>query len=172
MSGDEAVGPVAELGAVGVVEAFPDLGLPQAGEGLDLVLEAMLARWGVDGGDPQGQAEEGDGTEAIGMGMGAMKAQLVIELSVGGEPVRPPVGEQRILGELGGDGGGEKTAAKAAGQGEGLEDLNLAGALDDEPLDAIEGVPLDPSRGHLGEVPTGRRGGGGGDGCPRPHRGA
>ena len=49
MSGDEAVGPVAELGAVGVVEAFPDFGLPQVVEGLDLVLEAMLARWGEGG---------------------------------------------------------------------------------------------------------------------------
>jgi hypothetical protein len=157
MSGDEAVGPVAELGPVGVVEAFPDFGLPQIVEGLDLVLEAMLAGWGEDGGDPQGQAEEGDGTEAIGMVMGTMKAQIVIELSVGGQPVRPPVGEQRILGELGGDGGGEETAAKAAVQGDGVEDLNLADALDDESLDDIEGVQLDPTRGHLREVPTGRR---------------
>jgi hypothetical protein len=156
MSGDEAVGPEAELGAVGVVEAFPDFGLPQGVEGLDLVLEAMLARWGEDGGDPQGQAEEGDGTEAIGMVMGTMEAQIIIELGVGGQPVRPPVGEQRILGEPGGDGGGEKTAAKAAVQGDGVEDLNLADALDDESLDDVEGVQLDPSRGNVGEVPTGR----------------
>ena len=68
------------------------------------------------GGDPQGQAEEGDGTEAIGMGMGTMKAQIVIELSVGGEPVRPPVGEQRILGELGGDGGARKLPQRPPGK--------------------------------------------------------
>jgi hypothetical protein len=157
MSGDEAVGPVAELGPVGVVEAFPNFGLPQVVEGLDLVLEAMLARWGEDGSNAHGQAEQGDGAETIGMVMWAVKAQIVIELGVGRQTVPAPVGEQRILGESSGDGRAQETAAKAAVQGDDVEDLHLADALDEESLDDIAGVQLAPSRGDLGEVPTRRR---------------
>jgi len=157
MGGDEAVGAVAQLGAAGVVKAIPDLGLPQVVEGLDLVLEAMLAGWGEDGGDAQGQAEEGDGTEPIGMVMRAVEAEVVVELSVGGQAVCAPVGQQRILSELGGDGGGEETAAQAAVQGDAVEDLDLADVLDDESLDDIEGVQLDAGRSDRGEIPTRRR---------------
>jgi hypothetical protein len=46
MGSDEAVRTVAQLGAAGVVKALPDLNLPQVVEGLDLVLDALLARWG------------------------------------------------------------------------------------------------------------------------------
>lgn len=157
MGGDEAVRTVAQLGAAGVVKAIPDLNLPQVVEGLDLVLDAMLARWGEDGGDAQGQAEEGDGTETIRMVMGAVEAEVVVELSVGGQAVGSPVGQQRILSELGRDGGGEESAAKAAVQGDAVEDLDLADVLDDESLDDIEGVQLDAGRSEFGEMPTRRR---------------
>lgn len=166
MGGDEAVGTEAQLGAVGVAKAFPDLGLPEVVEGLALVLEAMLAGRSEDGRDSQGQAEEGDGTEAIGMVMRPVKAQIVVERSVGGQAVRTPVGQQRILGELGGDGGVEETAAKAAVQGDGVEDLDFADRLNDAPLDNIKGVQLGPGRRDIGQVPA-RRGRG-----PTPATGA
>jgi len=84
MGENEPVGAAAQLGLGGVVEALPDFILPEGVEGLDLVLKAVLARWGEDGGDAQSQAEEGDGAEAVGMVMGTVKAQVVVELSVGG----------------------------------------------------------------------------------------
>ena len=108
MGGDEPVRTAAQMGAAGVVKAIPDLGLPPVVEGLDLVLEAMLARWGEDGGDAQGQAEEGDRTETIRMVMGAVEAEVVVELSVGGQAMGAPVGPQRVLRELGGGGGGRR----------------------------------------------------------------
>lgn len=156
MGGHEAVGAVAQLGATGVVEAFPDFGLPQVVEGLDLVLEAVLAWRGEDGGDAQGQAEEGDRAEAVGMVMGAVKAQVVIELSVGGQTVLAPMGQQGILSEPGGDGGVEETAAQTAVQRDAVEDLDFANALDDEALDDIPGVQLGAAGGDVGEVPAWR----------------
>jgi hypothetical protein len=142
MGRDVAVRAAAQLGAASVVKALPDLGLPQVVEGLDLVLEARLARRGEDGGDAHGQAEEGDGTETIGMGMGAVAAEIVGALSGGGPAVGAPVGQPRILSELGGNGGGEKRAAQAAVQGDAVKDLNRADVLDAESLNDLEGVPL------------------------------
>jgi len=157
MGEDKAGGAAAELGVGGVVEAMPDFRLPEAIEGLDLVLKAVLAGWGEDGGDAQSQTEEGDGAEAIGMVMGAVKAQVVVELSVGGQAVLAPMGQQGIAGELGGDGGGEEAAAKASVQGDNVEDLDFAAALDDESLDHIPGIQFGAGGGDVREVPAWRR---------------
>ena len=157
MGGDVAVRAAAQLGAAGVVKALPDLGLPEVVEGLDLVLDAMLARRGEDGGDAHGQAEEGDGTETVRMVMGAVEAEIVVELSVGGQAVGAPVGQQRILSELGRNGGGEESAAKAAVQGDAVKDLNLADVLDDESLDDIEGVQLGLGCREVWKMPPRRR---------------
>ena len=157
MGRDVAIRAAAQLGAAGVVKALPDLGLPQVVEGLDLVLEARLARRSEDGGDAHGQAEEGDGTETIRMVMGAVAAEIVVELSVGGPAVGVPVGQPRILRELGGNGGGEKRAAQAAVQGDAVKDLNLADVLDDESLNDLEGVPLGLGGREVWKMPPWRR---------------
>jgi len=83
MGGDEAIRPVAQLGGAGVMEAFPDFSLPEVVVGLDLVLDSVFARRSEDGDDAQGQAEERDGAKTVGMMMRTVKAEVVVELSVG-----------------------------------------------------------------------------------------
>lgn len=157
MSCDEAVGAVAQGGGAGVVEAVPDLGLPELVEGFDLVLEAVFAGWGKDGDDAQGQTEEDDGTKPVGVVMGAMEAEVVVELGKGGQPVRAPVGEQGADGTAGGDGGGGEAGAEAAVQGDAVEDLHLAVALDDQSLDDIKSVQFGLGGGDGREMPARRR---------------
>jgi hypothetical protein len=140
-----------------MMEACPDLGLPEAVEGLDLVLEAMLTGWSEDGADPECEAKEGDGTEAVGMVMGAVEAEVIVELSIGGQAMSTPMGEEGVLGEVGRDGGVEETTAKAAVQGDGVENLDFANMLDDESLDDVKGVQFGPGGGEVWEVPAWRR---------------
>lgn len=156
MGEDKAGGAAAQLGGGGVVEALPDFILPEAVEGLDLVLKAVLAGRSEDGGDAQSQTEEGDGAEAVGVVMGAVKAQVVVELGVGGQTVLAPMGQQGIAGELGGDGGAEEAAAKAAMQGDDVEDLDFTAALDDQSLDHIPGIQFGAGGGEVREVPPWR----------------
>jgi len=157
MGGHEAIGTAAQLGAMRMMKAFPDFGLPEVVEGFDLVLEAMLPGRSKDGRDTQGQAEKGDGAKTVGMVMGAMKTEVVVELGIDRQTVSAPMGEQGVLGELGRDGDVQKTAAKAAVQGDGVEDLDFADALDDESLDDVKGVQLGSGRSDVWEMPT-RRG--------------
>lgn len=156
MGRDVAVRAAAQLGAASVVKALPDLGLPQVVEGLDLVLEARLARRGEDGGDAHGQAEEGDRTEPIGMGMGAMKTEVIVELGVGGQAVGVPMGEQGLVRELGRDGKVQEAAAKAAVQGDSVANLDFAAGLADASLDEVKGVQLRAGSGDVWEMPTRR----------------
>jgi hypothetical protein len=155
---DEAVGAAPQLVRRGMVEALPDFGLPEVVERLDLVLEAVLAGWGEDGSNAQAQAEEGDGAEAIGVVVRAVKAQVVVELCVGGQAMLAPVKQQGGAGELGGDGGSQEAAAKAAVQGDCVEDLDFTAPLDDESFDDIKGVQFGVALSDLGEVPTRGRG--------------
>jgi len=145
------------LGAVSMMKAFPDLGLPEAVEGLDLVLEAMLTGRSEDRANPEGKAKEGDGTEAVGMVMGAVETEVIVELSIGGQAMRAPMGEEGIWGKVGRDGGIEKATAKAAVQGDGVENLDLADMLDDESLDDVKGVQFGLGGGEIWEVPARRR---------------
>lgn len=154
----EAVGAPPQLVRRGVVEAFPDLGLPEVVERLDLVLEAMFAGWREDGSDAQAQAEEGDGAEAIGVVVRAVKAQVVVELGVGGQAMLAPVKQQGVAGELGGDGGSQEAAAKAAVQGDRVEDLDFRAPLDDQSFDHIQGVQFGVALRDLGQMPTRGRG--------------
>lgn len=156
MGGHEAIGTAAQLGAMGMVETGPDFGLPEVVERFDLVLEAMLPGRSKDGRDAQGQAEEGDRAQAVGMVMGAVKTEVVVELGIDRQTVAAPMGEQDVLGELGRDGDVQKTAAKAAVQGDSVEDLDFADALDNESLDDVKGVQLGASRRDFWEMPTGR----------------
>src|ERR1035438_8255686 len=95
-----------------MMEACLDLGLPEAVEGLDLVLEAMLTGWSEDGADPECEAKEGDGTEAVGMVMGAVEAEVIVEWSIGGQAMSAPMGEAGVLGEVGREGGVEETRSE------------------------------------------------------------
>jgi hypothetical protein len=157
MGSHEAVGTTAQLSPVSVVETGPDFGLPEAVEGLNLVLEAVLAGRSEDGADAQGEAEEGHGAEAIGMVMGAVKTEVVVELSVGRQAVGAPMGQEGVLGELGRDGGMEEAAAKAAVQGDGIEHLDFTDVLDDEALDDVKGVQFGRAGGEVWEMPPRRR---------------
>ena len=139
-----------------MMEACPDLGLPEAVEGLDLVLEAMLTGWSEDGADPEGEAKEGDGTEVVGMVMGAMETEVIVELSIGAQAMSAPMGEEGALGEVGRDGGIEETTAKAAVQGDGVEDLDLPDILDNEPFNDVKGVQFGPGGGEVWEMPAWR----------------
>lgn len=91
MGGDETIRPVTQLGGAGVVEAFPDFSLPEVVVGFDLVLDSMFTGRSEDGDDAQGQAEERDGAKTVGMMMGTVKAEVVVELSVSGKAVLAPV---------------------------------------------------------------------------------
>ena len=156
MGDDVAVQTAAQMGAAGVVKALPDFSLPEVIVGFDLVLEALLARWREDGGDAHGQAEEGDRTEPIGMGMGAMKTEVIVELGVGGQAVGVPMGEQGLVRELGRDGKVQEAAAKAAVQGDSVANLDFAAGLADASLDEVKGVQLRAGSGDVWEMPTRR----------------
>jgi hypothetical protein len=157
MGDDEAFGAVLQTGAGSVVEAPPDFGLPEMIEGLDLVLNAVLARGSEDGRNPQAQAEQSDRAKSVRMVVRTMEAQIVIELSIDGEAVGSPVGQHRDLGEAGGNCWVQETAAKPSMQRDCVEDLNLAHSLNDQTLDDIEGIQLGASGRDIGQVPTRRR---------------
>jgi hypothetical protein len=54
------------------VEALPELGLPQAVEAFDGILEAVLQGWGEYRDDPQGQTQATDAPHGIAELMGAL----------------------------------------------------------------------------------------------------
>lgn len=154
---DEAGGAAAQVGGGGMVEALPDFCLPQGVEGFNLVLQAVFAGGSEDGGDAQGQAEDRDGAQTIGMMVRAVKAQVVVELGVGWQTMLPPVGQQRVASESSGDGGSQVAAAQASVQGDGVEDLDFGSAFDDETFDDIEAVQLVLGVSDVGQMPA-RRG--------------
>ena len=71
-------------------EAAPDFRLPASIEILDGVLKPVLAH----GRDAQAQAEPHDPAHDIAMLMRTLKARVIIELGIGGQPHGSPMGQQ------------------------------------------------------------------------------
>jgi hypothetical protein len=69
-----------QLGEVLEAVPLPDLGLPQAVEGFDAVLEARLTRWCEYRHHAQRQAQAADATDGVGKLMGTLKHGGIVEL--------------------------------------------------------------------------------------------
>jgi hypothetical protein len=155
--GDVTFGASLKFLEGGGAEALDDLALPESVERFDGGLEAGLARRREDGSDAQSEAKADDASHGIGKIMGALKARVVVELSVGGQAVLTPMGEESLEDEVGGDvltwPGIDETAMKRNG----IEAVSVSIVLERDGFHDVEGVELDAAIGEIGKIPSGRR---------------
>ena len=89
--GDEAITARDQGGDVGVLEAIPNLGLPQRIKTLDEILQAVLGGRGEDRRDVQLQTQPHDLAQGVGITARPQETQIVVELGEGGPAVPPPM---------------------------------------------------------------------------------
>jgi hypothetical protein len=132
-----------------------NLGLPPAIERLDRPLEAMLPHGGEHGHDLQAQAESGHPPDRVPELMGPLEARVVVELGVGRQAPRPPVGHQRSHDRVRRHGGQGPRRDEPAVERDAGEDLDRDPPFDHQVLDGVEAVEFPRLRR---EVPAqGRR---------------
>ncbi len=143
---------------VGIDRARPDLGLPAPVERLDGGLEAGLARWREHRHDAQGEALADDRPDRVGVAHPAQEARVVVELGVAGQPEATPVPEEQRDDLTDPHAEVRPGAGQAAMEADGGQDPELRVAAQVQPVDDVEAVELDPTGGHVGQVPAGGRG--------------
>jgi hypothetical protein len=152
---DEAVAAEAHLVQALEVKTMPDLALPEAIEVFDGGLEARLARWSENGGNPEGEAEANNPADGSRRMRRAMKAQVVVELRIERQTGAAPMVHQRIDdGERGPMRSEHCQAGKSAQRPSG-EDIERAGFAQAEAFDEVKAVELGV-RGR--QIPAGWRG--------------
>jgi hypothetical protein len=139
-------------------EALDDLALPESVEGFDGGLEAGLSRRREDGSDAQSEAKTDDASDRIGKIMGSLKAGVVVELGVSGQAVLPPMGQQSLQDEVGGDVETRPGIDETAMEGDGVEGMSVSIVLERDGFDDVEGIELDAAIDEIGEIPSGGRG--------------
>src|SRR6478672_1807002 len=156
MRGHIAGRPVLQPFQGGVLEACPDLGLPQTVEALDGCLETGLTRGNKHGDHTQTQAGPRDAADRIGMDLGPLEDGVVVELRVAGQAEGTPVLDQGFDYERRGNHRARPGSDQAAVQGDAIEDLNLDAAADDQPLDTVDAVQFGAPVGDRWQVPARR----------------
>ena len=72
-------------------DAPPDLGLEEAVEVLDGILQAQFPGWDEHRGDAQLEAQAADPADGIPVLVGALKPGVIVKLRKAGSPMVPPV---------------------------------------------------------------------------------
>lgn len=141
----------------GEVNAPPNLGLEEAVEVLDGVLQTQFPRGDEDRGDPQLEAQPADPAKNIRVLVGTLKAGVIVKLRKAGPTVLLPVRDEprknrrrTRLPER--PRGGEPTV-----QREPREDVEARSAGQLEVFDHVKQIELGVVRGHRREMPAGRR---------------
>lgn len=142
-----------------MLEALPDLGLPQAVEALDGRLEAGFPWWGEDRHHAFDEAEADQSAQAAHRTGGARETGVIVHLQIGGPTLSPPMGLQR---------GGDRGYAPAAGrrfrqgefapEGNGVEHLHCTPPAQLQSLHHIQLIQLGPTGRNPRQIPADRRG--------------
>jgi hypothetical protein len=152
--GDEAIGMASEGNEIVVLETLPNFGLPAAVVILDGGLEARLSWRREDRHHAQLKAQTHDAAERVGPLMGTLEDGVVVKLSVAGQAVLAPIGNQCDHRSFRGPRRAEPTAAQAAVQAHGIEHHDIDAATNDQTFHEIEAVQLGLGVGHLGQIPA------------------
>ena len=89
----------------------------------------------------------------------ALKARVIIELGIIGQPELAPMPQDRLSDGSGVDGRARPRAHQPPVQRDRVEDLHLRAPLDQQPRDDIEQVDLSEGGSHVGQIPAGGRSG-------------
>ena len=154
MMDDIPTGALLQRLQTGVTPAPPDLALPQAIEVLDQVLKSRFARGCKHRNDAERQAQAADAADGIRPLVRALKARVVVELRVSGQPALAPALEQVRHDRGGGDGGLRPDTDAATMQRSAGEDGNRGAMRKVEFLDKVEGIELGVAGGDLRKVPA------------------
>ena len=155
----EAGGALSQSLGMFMVEAVPDLLLPEVVEAFDESLEAGFAGRGKDGDDLQSQAKADDATQDIRAIVGTLEAGIVIKLRVERAALSAPMRDDLLGRKASGDSGGRPSLHGWTPERLGGEDVNWAEAFQSQVLNDIEGVKFGLTLGGAGQVPSrGRRG--------------
>jgi hypothetical protein len=140
-----------------VVEALPDLLLPEPVEVLDHPLEALLQGRRKDWRDLQGQAQTHHAPHDVRMIMPSLEARIVIELRVRREALAAPMRLQKFHNLRGVRLRGRPGAHRRAEQGPTGENLAEPEAFQRQILNHIKAVELRFAGPHRRQIPAGRR---------------
>ncbi len=140
-------------------ESRPDLGLPTTIVALDGCLKAGLVGRSEDGSYAQTQAQPDHASYRIGILPRTLETVVVVELSVGGKPHRPPVFHQGIDDHFRADRAKRPSCRQPAMQRNSRQNRQLRPTADRQTFDRIETVQFGLSRRNRGRYQP--RGGGG-----------
>lgn len=154
--GDVGAGALLQGAQVRMTPALPDFLLPAVIEAFDVGLEARFAGRRKHRNDAQTQAEVNHAPQMVGLGVGALKARVVVELGEVGAAVGVPVFAQGGEDVVGGEAGTRPALGQMAVQRQGIEHVEQRSVFDDETLDQIESVEFGATLGHGGQMPAGR----------------
>src|SRR5437667_3973876 len=137
-----------------VMKACPDLGLPAAVEILHGSLKPRLTRWSKDRGDVQAQAETAHPPQGIGELVCSLKARVVIELSISGQPEGAPMLQEGLGGPPGGDGAFRPGGNQAPLQRGPVQDFHFHSAFDHQAFHDVEAVQFALGLSDIGKIPA------------------
>jgi hypothetical protein len=147
---NEALTAKAYLIEVSEVEALPDFPLPQSIKMLDSGLKAGLARRGKHGGNAKRQAEADNAAQGSRRVASAVKAEVVIKLSVVWQSVAPPMSGKCSYSANCRPSWFDVRAPAWAPQGSSSEDVEGAVFAQAQALDKVECIDLSWRR----QIPT------------------
>ena len=87
--------------------------------------------------------------------MRALKARVIVELSIRRQAKGSPMAQDEFQGVVGTNGLARPGRQEAAVQGNAVEDLNVKASFEDEPLDHIEGIHFGEPPDDIGKIPAG-----------------
>lgn len=135
----------------------PDLGLEEAVEVLDGILQAQCPGWDEDWRDAQLEAQPADPANGIPVLVGPLKPGVIVKLRKAGPPMVPPVRDEPRENRRGGRPPERPRGGKAAMERHAGENVEERSASQLEVFDHIEEIELGLPQRHRREMPTGRR---------------
>ena len=153
--GDVGAGALLQGAQVWMPPAVPDFLLPAVIEAFNVGLEAGFAGWRKHRDDAEAQAEVNHAAQTVGVGVGALKAGVVVELGEVGAAVGAPVFDQSGEDIVRSEAGTRPALGQLAVQRQGIEHIEHRSLFDDQAFNQIEGVEFGAALGDGGQMPAG-----------------